>query len=130
MNQAIAALMQRQVSFVAMDDKVAQVETLFAQKHLSWAVVLEAGAGSTVVGVISASDLLRFRAEGRDASAVQAWQLCSYKPISVDQSTPAREVARLMVEKKIHHVVVTDAEGIAGVVSSMDFVRLCAEQGA
>jgi hypothetical protein len=28
-----------------------------------------------------------------------------------------------MVERGIHHVVVTDSQGIAGVVSSLDFVR-------
>ena len=33
------------------------------------------------------------------------------------------QVARLMVEQMVHHVVVTNREGIAGVVSSLDFVR-------
>jgi len=32
-------------------------------------------------------------------------------------------VARLMIKNKVHHVVVTDSEDIAGVVSSLDFVR-------
>ena len=47
----------------------------------------------------------------------------SYKPITVSPDTPISEVARLMIEHKIHHVVVTDSERIAGVVSSFDFVR-------
>jgi predicted transcriptional regulator len=119
MNESIAALMQRQVWAVSMDDTVAQVESLFTQKGLTWAPVLEAGSGSTVVGVVSASDFLRFHAQGRDAAVVPVWQLCSYKPISVDEATPVSEVARMMV----HHVVVTNREGIAGVVSSLDFVR-------
>jgi len=51
--------------------------------------------------------------------------LCTYKPISVDQATPLGEVARLMVERRIHHVVVTGDAGLAGVVSSLDFVRNC-----
>jgi predicted transcriptional regulator len=123
MNESIAALMERKVWSVAMDDTVAQVESLFTQKGLVWAPVLEGGSGSTVVGVVSASDLLRFHAQGRDAATVPVWQLCSYKPISVDEATPAREVARLMVDQMIHHVVVTNREGIAGVVSSLDFVR-------
>lgn len=128
MNESIASVMQRRVWSVAMDNTIAQVEALFAEKGLSWVVVLEAGVGSTLVGVISASDLVRFNAQGRDAASVPAWRLCSYKPISVDETTPVREVAQLMAEQKVHHVVVTNREGMAGVVSSLDFVRLFAEQ--
>ena len=121
MSQPISSLMERQVWSVGMDDSVAEVETLFARKGLSWAPVLESAL--TIVGAISASDLLRFHAQGRDPTAVRAWQLCSYKPITVSPDTPVGEVARLMIESNIHHVVVTGSEGIAGVVSSLDFVR-------
>ena len=55
---------------------------------------------------------------------MQAWQRCSYKPISVSPDTPISDVARLMIESKIHHVVVSDSNGIVGVVSSLDFVRM------
>jgi len=78
-----------------------------------------------VVGVISATDLLQFHAQERDPATVRAWQLCTYKPISVDQATPLGEVARVMVERRIHHVVVTGDAGLVGVVSSLDFVRIC-----
>lgn len=121
MNQPISTLMSRQVSSVDMDDSIAQVAELLARTRLSWAPVLE--GGRLVVGVISASDLLQFNAQGRDPTAVRAWQLCTYKPISVDPATPVVEVARLMVDQGIHHVVVMDREGLGGVVSSLDFVR-------
>ena len=113
--------MERQVWTVDMDDTVAEVESLFARQGLSWAPVLE--SKRTIVGVISASDLLQFHAQGKDPTAVPAWQRCSYKPITVSPDTPVSEVARLMLVSNIHHVVVTDSEGIAGVVSSLDFVR-------
>ena len=113
--------MERQVWAVDMDDTVAEVELLFARHSLSWAPVLE--SKRTIVGVISASELLQFHAQKQDPTAVRAWQLCGYKPMSVSPDTPVSEVARLMIESKIHHVVVTNGEGIAGVVSSLDFVR-------
>ena len=121
MNQPISSFMERQVWTVDMDDTVAEVESLFARQGLSWAPVLE--SSRTVVGAISASDLLQLNAQGQDPSAVRAWQRCSYKPISVSPDTPVSEVARLMIESKIHHVVVMDGGNIAGVVSSLDFVR-------
>ena len=121
MSEPISSFMERQVWTVDMDDTVAEVESLFARKGLSWAPVLE--SSRTIVGAISASDLLQFHALGQDPTAVRAWQRCSYKPISVSPDTPVREVARMMIESMVHHVVVTDSEGIAGVVSSLDFVR-------
>jgi len=122
MSRPITSLMQRPVCSVSMEDSVAQVEALLASKHLSWVPVLEPARGE-VVGVISASDLVGFHAQGRDAAATRAWQMCSYKPIVVDSETPVATVAALMVERGIHHVIVIDGNGIAGVVSSLDFVR-------
>ena len=121
MSQAISSFMERQVWSVDMEDTIAAVEALFVRHSLSWAPVLESNA--TIVGAISASDLLQFHAQGLDPTAVRAWQRCSYKPITVSPDTPISDVARLMIESKIHHVVVADSEGIAGVVSSLDFVR-------
>ena len=121
MSQPISSIMERQVWAVGMDDTVAEVESLFARQGLSWAPVLE--SKRTIMGAISAADLLQFHAQEQDPTAVRAWQRCSYKPITVSPDTPVSEVARLMIERKIHHVVVIDSEGIAGVVSSLDFVR-------
>ena len=113
--------MERQVRSVDMEDTIAAVEALFVLHSLSWAPVFE--SSSTLVGAISASDLLQFHAQGLDPTAVRAWQRCSYKPITVSPDTSVSDVARLMIESKLHHVVVTDSKGIAGVVSSLDFVR-------
>ena len=121
MSQAIASLMKRQVWTIGMDDTVAQVESLFVREGLSWAPVLE--SGRTMVGVISATDLLQFHARQQDPNAARAWQLCTYRPITVAPDTPIGHVARLMVDQLIHHVVVVDGTGIVGVVSSLDFVR-------
>ena len=121
MSQPISSFMERQVWTVDMDDTVADVESLFARQSITWAPVLE--SKRTIVGAISTSDLLQSHALGQDPTAVRAWQLCSYKPISVSPDTPISDVARLMIERKIHHVVVTGSQGIEGVVSSFDFVR-------
>ena len=121
MTQPISSFMERHVWSVDMEDTIAAVEALFVRQSLSWAPVLE--SKRTIVGAISASDLLQFHALGQDPNAVRAWQRCTYKPITVSPDMPVSEVARLMIERKIHHVVVIDSAGIVGVVSSFDFVR-------
>jgi CBS domain-containing protein len=121
MNAPISSLMSSPVWTVDLDDTIAKVERLLRENGLSWAPVVE--GGSKVVGVISSSDLLHFHAQQRDAAAVRAWELCSYKPLIFDEATPVTEVARAMVEQRLHHVVVTGRAGLAGVVSSLDFVK-------
>ncbi len=121
MSQSISSLMQRQVWSVGLDETVQTVEAHMAAKSLSWVPVLE--SNGVVLGIISASDLLRFHADKKDPSKVCAWQLCTYKPITVRADATVGEVARLMVEKSIHHVVVTEGADIQGVLSSLDFVR-------
>lgn len=121
MSRTVSELMERRVWSVDMDDSVADVERLFAEHTLSWAPVLE--GRHTVLGVISASNLLQFHVHGCDPFATRAWQLCTYKPVMVGPETPLGEVARQMVERRIHHVVVVEGDSVVGVVSSLDFVR-------
>ena len=121
MSQTLSSLMQRDVYWVSADDTMQAVESKMVAKGLSWEpVVDESGA---VLGVISSIDLLRFHADGKEASVVCAWQICTYKPLLVRPDASLSEVARLMVEANIHHVVVMDGTDIRGVVSSLDFVR-------
>ena len=124
MNKPISSLMSSPVWSVGMDDTVEAIESLMTRQHISWVPVVEAGAAA--VGVITQSDLLQFHLRKQDPTAVPAWMICSYKPISVDADTSIGEVARLMLERRIHHVVVTHAGGMVGVVSALDFVRLLA----
>jgi len=121
MNEPVSTLMKHPVLPLKMDHTVAEVEQFFATHGLSWAPVIE--RDKLAVGVISTTDLLQFHARGGDAAQARAWQMCTYKPITVDASTPLVEVAREMVARKLHHVVVTQAGEVAGVVSSLDFVQ-------
>lgn len=121
MEGPISLLMTKAAWSADMDDTVAEVANLLTTHRLSWVPVLD--QGRVVVGVISTSDLLQFHGRGGDPAKVRAWQATSYKPITVDAATPLAEVAQSMIARKIHHVVVTESDDIAGVVSSLDFVR-------
>lgn len=120
MTQTIASLMHREVFTAGPDDTLQSVEAMLAANGLSWVPVVDNGS---VVGVISNSDLLRHHAAGALSPKVSAWQLCTYKPVTVRPDATLGEVARLMVESNIHHVVVTEGNEIKGVVSALDFVR-------
>jgi predicted transcriptional regulator len=121
MKRTVSSMMSRDVCIVDMDDTLASVEQRLTDKHLSWAPVME--ERGAILGVISAADILRFHAEGGDPQAVRAWQMCTFKPISVGANADLREVARTMVDRGIHHIVVTEHGAAIGVLSSLDFVR-------
>jgi CBS domain-containing protein len=120
-NESISKLMQVRTRTIAADDKVETIEAFLTGQGLSWAPVL--GDAGELLGVISGADLLRFHHEKRDAANTAAWQLCTFRPITVSPDASVGEVARLMVDHHIHHVVVTDGHRIRGVVSSLDFVK-------
>jgi signal-transduction protein with cAMP-binding, CBS, and nucleotidyltransferase domain len=121
MKRTVSSMMSRDVCVVDMDDTIASVEKRLADRHLSWAPVLE--GRRAILGVIGAADLLRFHAAAGDPENVRAWQMCTYKPIAVAADADLVDVARSMVERGIHHVVVTAGDEVVGVLSSLDFVR-------
>ena len=120
MSQTIASLMNRQVHTAGPDDTLQAVEAKLVANGLGWLPVVDYG---TVMGVISSADLLRQHAAGSASPKVSAWQLCTYKPVTVRPDATLSEVARLMIESNIHHVVVAQDNDIQGVVSSLDCGR-------
>lgn len=121
MSQTISSLMHHEVTQVGPDDTLQTVEAKLVAKGLSWVPVID--ASGVVMGVVSSADLLRAHADGKATPKVSAWQLCTYKPVTVRPDATLGEVARLMTEGNIHHVVVAEGNDIRGVVSSLDFVR-------
>ena len=129
MNAPISSMMNSPVLTVSMDDKVQAIEQFMHRHHLSWVPVRE--PNGAIIGVVSAAELMQFHALKKDPAAVAAWQVCSYKPLTVSAEASIAEVARLMLEQRLHHVIVTDRGTSVGIVSSLDFVRRFApEPGA
>jgi CBS domain-containing protein len=122
MDKPVSSLMTTPVRTVSASDTIEAVEEEMTRHDLSFVPVVE-GSGGAVLGVISASDLLQFQRAGRDPKSVQAWEICTYKPIEVSPDTAIAEAARQMVARKIHHVIVMQDQEVVGVVSSLDFVR-------
>lgn len=62
MNKTISSMMTKQTVSVAMDDSIAQVESVLRDNNLSAVPVLERPNGAAL-GIISLSDLTRFHFE-------------------------------------------------------------------
>jgi CBS domain-containing protein len=129
-NEPISAMLEQPLISVDMDDSIDQVAAILDSHHVSAVPVID-GATGLVMGLITARDLIRFHADKKDGSALHAWEICRYKPVEVDPGVPVADVARLMVARGIHHVVVTEDGQVKGIVSSLDFVKryIGCEQG-
>ncbi len=122
MNLRAADLMTTPVITAQADQTVAAVAATMHQHRLSFVPVTEK-AGGTVLGIISAADILHLEAARQDTAHLKAWQVCAYKPLAVDADTPATDVARQMLERQVHHVVVMRQHDLLGVISALDFVK-------
>ena len=113
--------MARKLRTAWTEDTIAKVEDDLSRLRLHAMPVVD--ADGKIFGILSAVDLAHFHAAKKNPNAVRAWELCTYKPLSVTPDTPADEVAKMMVARKIHHVLVTDGPKLLGIVSTFDFIK-------
>jgi len=125
MSRAVASFMRQPVWSVGPDQTLEAIGREFAARGLHWAPVVE--GASTLLGVLSAWDLVRLQAQGQPAST-PAWKACTYRPLTIGPDTPVGEAAELMRTRNVHHLPVVAADGrLLGIVSSLDLLSGCAD---
>lgn len=119
MDKTVGELATRDFWSVAPDDPIEAIAEQMVARRRTWVPVLERGS---LVGVVSAWDLLHCRARGQPGDT-PAWRACTYKPLTVEPDTPVSEAARLMRDSHVHHLLVVSADGkIVGIVSPLDLL--------
>jgi len=119
MEKTAGELARRPIWSVAPEDPADAIAEEMVARRLTWAPVLDR---DTLVGVVSAWDLLHLRARGCSGDT-PAWRTCTYKPLTVGPDTPASEAARVMREAHVHHLlVVTPDQKIVGILSPLDLL--------
>jgi len=123
MESTISYMMHRTVWSASTEDTVDRVDELLISHHLESVPIID--PRGVLFGILSAPDLMRWHAEHDDprARTVRAWEICTYRPVEVGPDTPIREVAEMMVRRRIHHVLVTENHHVMGIVSALDFVE-------
>lgn len=120
MDKPISSLMHQPV-IVDINDTIDKVERIMdSQKPTCCVLVID--SNQRCFGVISYPDIVRFHEMGKNPKTERTWELCTHKVIEVTPDASVRETAKLMLKKRIHHVVITENKRIKGIVSSIDFV--------
>ena len=74
-------------------------------------------------GIVSFVDLA-----GVYDDEISVQQVMSNTVYTIGPNAHIQEAAAMMIDHKVHHLVVMEGEKIVGIVSSMDFVKLIADK--
>jgi CBS domain-containing protein len=124
-----------------------ELEDTLIARRISGAPVLENGH---LVGIVSRSDIVRYFTLQRSMAALlhprqtstgdaeeESWSsgekhltvkdIMARDTVVVPPDTPIVEVARLMVTRHVHRVLVTEGDAVVGLISALDLAQLIAE---
>lgn len=104
------------------DADVGKVRHLMKVKRCSAIPIVEIkGEQILIRGIVTNNDLV-----GTFDDNVAVTQVMTEGVIIIDPEASAQEAARLMLEHGTHHLLVLEHTRIAGMLSSLDYVRMCA----
>lgn len=146
-------VMQAPVSTVEPGLSLAGLDEVLVREAVSGMPVVESGK---VVGVVSRADIVRaFDQAAGAAAATQAYyhdvagaglepgaiarmsagsvstrtvrDVMTSHIVAVSPDDPVREIARALVERRMHRILVVEGERLAGIVTTVDLVRAIAD---
>ena len=157
LNMVARDVMTSDVLWVNSETPVAELISLFVEKKISGAPIVN--AEGEMVGVVSLRDVLQYGAKVIARSEhnrktteyyVQGWdaplshdevewfhqEIDQTQPVSeimnpmvytVDVDTPVQELADTMLRGRVHRMVVTENDELAGIVSSLDMMKVVSD---
>lgn len=120
-HRPISAVMEETLWTVHAEDSIEKVEEILAAQNLTSAPVV--GSNGAIVGMLGAPELAAFHAEGKNAKAVQAWEISRIKTFEVSPTDTVEDVAKLMTENKIENISVTEFGRLKGIVSAQNLLQ-------
>jgi CBS domain-containing protein len=93
-----------------------------SEKRIGSLLILERG---DMVGIVTETDMVRKVLAARlPASSTPVGAVMSYPLIQIDINHTIRDASRLMAEKRIRHLAVTEENKIVGLLSVRDLVKM------
>jgi signal-transduction protein with cAMP-binding, CBS, and nucleotidyltransferase domain len=118
----LRVLMQTTMETIASERTVLEATQTMAEKRIGSLLVLEAG---DMVGIVTETDVVRkVIAAGLPAKSTSVGAVMNAPLIQIDINDTAREASRLMAEKRIRHLAVTEHNKVVGLLSVRDLVKV------
>jgi len=114
----IAEIMSRETATAGCKATIAEAAEIMSSRNISCIVIVE---GGEIKGILTERDLLkRVVACQRDATKTTVQQVMSCPVITVPPINSVFSAAKLMERMHIHRLVVTDSDGLCGIVTQTD----------
>ena len=117
MNVEIHEIMQQPVMTGTPHQTAAHVRAVMAEHHVSAFPIVDTDGAP--VGIVTAIDLLEDHPDGAPVNSFMTSPV-----LTVPQYEQPHVAARIMRNHDIHHLVVTDAHQVVGIVSAYDLLQL------
>ena len=122
-------LMQKGVMSVSPELPVAELEEFLSGEQISGAPVL--GARGELLGIVSQTDIVRALSERGPSDLLELLgpdqaveEIMTREVLTVSEDDDVREVARKLVEGGVHRALVTDGDGVTGIITAFDMLRV------
>lgn len=122
--------------------RLTELEDTLIARHIGGAPVIENGR---LVGIVSRSDIVRYfavqrslaqmlghrtestSAEAHEETHLTVRDIMAKETVAVEPDTPIEQVARTMVARHVHRILVTEKGIVIGLISALDVTQLVAE---
>jgi signal-transduction protein with cAMP-binding, CBS, and nucleotidyltransferase domain len=118
----LRALMQTTMATIASERMVSEAAQTMAEKRIGSLLVLDA---EDIVGIVTETDVVRkVIADGLPADSTSVGAVMHAPLIQIDIDETACDASRLMAEKRIRHLAVTEDNRVVGLLSLRDLVKM------
>jgi len=118
----LSVLMRTTMETMASERTVLEAAQAMAKKQIGSLLVLEAG---NMVGIVTETDVVRkVIAAHLPANSTSTKAVMNAPLIQIDINHTVRDASRLMAEKRIRHLAVTEDHKVVGLLSVRDLVKM------
>ena len=122
-------VMEKGVVSVSPELPVAELESFLSSEEISGAPVVD--DTGKLLGIVSQTDVIRALSEESSdalhellAPDLTVEQIMTSSVLTVTEDEDVKRVARKLVDGHVHRAIVVDGDGVSGIITSFDLLRL------
>ena len=121
-DQSVGDVMTQSVRTIPPETTACDVATLFGDRNIGSAVVIEPETGESI-GIVTKTDIMQQVAAGVDINSVRVTAFLSTPLVTITSTEDIHAAATLMKEHSIQRLPVTDDGELVGILTTTDLTH-------